>query len=96
MSRAFADDLWALALMIWETLFGYGRQQDSQATTHERIVEPLPVGLVEVLLKALKVEPTQRYATAQEFHLTLRAVIAPTPDVVFVETLSKDELMWDA
>jgi serine/threonine protein kinase len=89
-----ADDIWALALMIWETLFGFGRQPDCQATPHEWIVEPFPAGLVDVLLKALTFAPTQRYATAHEFHIALRATIAPTIASVSVEALSPDELMW--
>jgi serine/threonine protein kinase len=58
---AAADDLWAVARLIWELFHGEGTAPGPSSKPHPLISSPPPARAVEVLRKALSTNPADRY-----------------------------------
>jgi serine/threonine protein kinase len=71
-----ADDLYALALVLWEMHFGLGSRDKLIAAAQPHALVPYSVdSLRRVLLRALAREASQRYPTAAEFKLAVAACL---------------------
>jgi serine/threonine protein kinase len=78
---AFADDLWAIAMIGWEIIHGQDSSPENTVTPHEQIAGSIPEGLVDVLRQALQVAPQERYKSAEELVSALEsAVLTGTDD----------------
>src|SRR5579871_834069 len=78
---AFADDLWAIAMISWEIIHGQDSSPENRVTPHEQIAGSIPEGLVDVLRQALQVAPQERYKSAEELVSALEsAVLTGTDD----------------
>jgi serine/threonine protein kinase len=90
-------DIYALGIILYEMLTGQvpHRAETPIATVMKRINEPLPLprslnpnipeAVERVLLKALAVEPADRFDSAGEMAAVLKAAFGPNPDEVLVE-----------
>jgi eukaryotic-like serine/threonine-protein kinase len=81
-----ASDLYSIGVIAYELLVGHSPYIESELATAPsdtiRNREPLPIGqhiappLANVLLRSLRKEPRQRYATAEEFSAALGLAVA--------------------
>jgi hypothetical protein len=69
------DDLWAIAMVAWEMLFGPASSPDSPEGQLAVLNGIVPEPLVACLLRALNVNPESRYRTADEIMGALEACL---------------------
>ena len=77
---AFADDLWAIAMIAWEIIHGQGSSPENTVTAHEQIAGSIPEGLVDALRRALRVAPEERYESAEELVSALESAVRTGAD----------------
>jgi serine/threonine protein kinase len=69
------DDLWALAMVAWEMIYGQSAEPDRQRQPLTVIKGVVPDSLVACLSRALNVNPELRYYSADEFAAALEACV---------------------
>jgi hypothetical protein len=69
------DDLWAVAMVAWEMLYGQPAEPDRQRPPVSVIKGVVPDSLVACLSRALNVNPELRYPSADEFAAALETCI---------------------
>ena len=69
------DDLWAVAMVAWEMLYGQPAEPDRKRPPASVIKGVVPDSLVSCLSRALNVNPELRYRSADEFATALEACI---------------------
>jgi len=100
-------DVYAAAVVFWEMLTGrrlfradneaklLALVLDSEVLTPSKLVEGLPSGFDQVVMKGLDRDPAKRYATAREMAIDVEAVVGiepPTEVGEWVEIVAADEL----
>ena len=70
------DDLWAVAMVAWEMLYGQPAEPDRQRSPISVIKGIVPDSLVTCLSRALNVNPELRYRSADEFAAALETCIS--------------------
>jgi serine/threonine-protein kinase len=97
-------DIWAAGVALWETIVGRRLGEDDDAarlgtsagaTPPSRMRPDVPPALDAIVARALKIDPSERFATAEEMALALESAVAPAPrdDVVrFISDLAFEEL----
>ena len=87
-----ADDLWAIAKIIWELIFGVDTSVEKGRTPHKLFDFILPENLIDVLLKALSPRQKERYSNATEFHKAIELILSPS----YSESTHSvsDEIIW--
>jgi serine/threonine protein kinase len=75
MSPSPADDLWAIAAVAWELLFGQASSPEKRTSPHGLLKGAIPEGLAAVLCRALSVKPEARYSTADEMLAAFEACL---------------------
>ncbi|HEV3259243.1 MAG TPA: hypothetical protein VG013_20415 [Gemmataceae bacterium] len=88
---AAADDLYALAKVIWEIHFGLGAAGDAGARTHSLVLYPCDA-VRFVLLRALHPDPARRFATAAELRAALHDALRPAAPAICEGGLSPAEM----
>jgi len=94
-----ADDLWAVAKIVFELLFGIGQQIKGGLETHSLIDFSPPTELTEHLLKALSAKPNDRFLNAEEFHnafincFPIEGIGTEEPEEEDL-FISSDEIIW--
>jgi serine/threonine protein kinase len=84
------DDLWAVAMVAWELLFGQGATPDQQRPHLSNIDGVVPGDLGISLARALSLNPEFRYRSADEFIVALEACVPDeTPGAL---TLRNDDV----
>ena len=86
------DDLWAVAMVGWEMLFGQGAAPDRHRPHLSLIAGFTPDALVACLTRALSINPELRYASADEFAEALEACV-PSESAGAI-TLRNDEVAY--
>jgi len=69
------DDLWAVAMVAWEMLYGQPAEPDRQKSPVSVIEGIVPDSLVTCLSRALNVNPELRYRSADEFAAALETCV---------------------
>jgi serine/threonine protein kinase len=97
------DDLWSLASIIWELIFGIGQKVKKGLKEHNLINFKTPKELVNVLTQALSLKQNNRYSTAEDLFSAVQSSL-PTPYRIDDEDgeeegqddvyLTSDELVW--
>lgn len=91
-SPSEADDLWAIATLIWELIYGLGCRVNADAVPHSMFPDILLGEMREVLKRALQPDPAARFQTADECCKAIEHALAPSQRVDFA--LSVDQLSW--
>lgn len=84
------DDLWAVAMVAREMLFGQGSSPDGQQSQFAAIKGHVPEALVACLSRALSVNPEARFRTADELISAIESCLPPDRSVGL--TLTNDEV----
>ena len=100
---AKADDLWAVAVIIWELIYGFERNFEKECTPHELINFALPKDLISVLLKALLPAQPERFSNADELHSAVESILhhsndeetGPDPDEIIWANENKNKIKSD-
>lgn len=88
----FADDLWALASTIWEIIFGFNQKINQGLEPHSLLkFKPSPK-LIDAIVHALSVEPTSRFANAEQFKSAVEGDLRVK--VLSGIVLTSDEIIW--
>jgi serine/threonine-protein kinase len=76
-------DVFSVGVMLWESLMGrpLASGQRAEFSALDELSDQLPIGLVELCVRALAVSPDQRFASADEFREGLVQLLE-TPIVV--------------
>ena len=80
LSPSPADDLWAIAVVSWELLFGQASSPEKRTPPLGLIKGAMPEGLVAILSRALSINPEARYSTADEMIAALESCLPQKGD----------------
>ena len=89
-----ADDLYALAVIIWELYFGLGSNFVAETAQHGFLEAPPSSAVVDLLLTALASDAAARPGSAEDFYRAMEAAIRTTSDVAKSNAPGFDELAW--
>jgi serine/threonine protein kinase len=100
---AMTDDLWAVASIIWELIYGFEQNIEKGCTPHGLIDFTPPEGLISVLLKALLPIQTERFSDAAAFYSAVESILhhsngewsSPNSDEIIWATGNKNNIKDD-
>ena len=92
-SASVVDDLWAVAVLVWELFFGIRQSFEGQPTPHSAVGWAVPKGLLDVLRKALSPDPRGRYETAAELYDAFQSAVSK-PAAAADSGVTFEELTW--
>ena len=92
----FEDDRWAVAVLAWEMLFGLGAPFELDLPPHALIQPRIPLGLPQVLLRALSLDPADRFTETPALLTAVEQILVPAKEagVQQTEGLDRDTLIW--
>jgi hypothetical protein len=87
------DDLWAIAMVAWELIYGQGASPEFPCSPHGRVTGSIPNAFVDALRRALCLNPESRFPNANEFLQALEAAAAPPVPADAAPVLTSNEVM---
>jgi serine/threonine protein kinase len=93
-----ADDLWALAKIIGELIFGKNVDIVEDVKKHEFINFEVPTEFTRIVIKALALNPEDRYSDAASlrtaFENCISSILEETEESEYNFKVNSDEIIW--